>query len=92
MSTTPTHSARASAPTRRRSASTPRAAYRNEVRTRLDDPAYEALLVFQQIHGIDSVSSALARVVKAHLLGMVGMLPVEISGVSAAVSQVETHA
>jgi hypothetical protein len=84
-----TPSARASAPARvrRRGASNaPRAAARNEVKSRLDDPTYEALLFFQRMHGIESTSSALARIAKAHLLGMVGMLPADISGVSAGAS------
>jgi hypothetical protein len=87
MNTTP--AARASAPSRtRRNASHTRAPYRNEVKTRLDDSTYEALLFFQRVHGIESISSALARAVKGHLLGMVGMLPADISGVSAAASQI----
>jgi hypothetical protein len=95
MNSNSTPSARASAPAkvrRRGPGNAGRAAYRNEVRTRLDDPTYEALLFFQQLHGIDSVSSALAKAVKGHLLGMVGMLPAEISGVSADMSQCETRA
>ncbi|EIF30939.1 hypothetical protein BCh11DRAFT_06451 [Burkholderia sp. Ch1-1] len=88
-----TPAGRASAPARarRRSPGTAnRAPYRNEVRARLDDPTYEALLFYQRLHGIESVSSAMARALKGHLLGMVGMLPAEISGVSAHPSQVET--
>lgn len=59
-----------------------RAPYRNEVKTRLDDRTYEALLRYQAIHGTDSVSAALARLTGQVLLGVIGILPAEISGVS----------
>ncbi|WP_227242447.1 hypothetical protein [Paraburkholderia caribensis] len=71
MSTIPTHSARASAPTRRRSASAPRAAYRNEVKTRLRDDVYCRLQDFKQAHFIESDSAALARLVEILLCGIV---------------------
>lgn len=80
-----TPAGRASAParTRRRSPGTAnRAPYRNEVKSRIDDPTYEALLFFQRMHGIESTSMAIARALKSHLLGMVGMLPADISGIS----------
>lgn len=94
MKPNPTPSARASAParTRRRSpGSVNRAPYRNEVKTRLTDIQYHALQRFRAIHGIDSDSSALARAVSIALLGLVGMLPAEISGVCAEASQTGTH-
>lgn len=89
-----TPAGRASAPgrTRRRGPGTAnRAPYRNEVKTRLDDSTYEALVFFQRMHGIESVSSALARAVKSHLFGMVGILPADISGVSPSTSQSGTN-
>lgn len=90
MSTIPTPSARASAPvrTRRRSPGTAnRAPYRNEVKSRFDDPTYEALLKYQAIYGIESTSAALVRITRMALLGVIGMLPAEISGVCAEASQ-----
>lgn len=59
-----------------------RALYRNEVKTRLDDPTYDALLRYQQLHGIDSIASALSRLARTSLFGVIGMLPAELSGVS----------
>ncbi|BEU21596.1 hypothetical protein [Paraburkholderia sp. 22B1P] len=64
-----------------------RAPFRNEVKSRFDDPTYEALLKYQAIHGIESTSAALARITRMALLGVIGMLPAEISGVSADASQ-----
>ena len=60
-----------------------RAEYRNEVKTRLDDPCYEALQMFKQLNGIDSDSAALARIVKLSLFGVVGTLPTSYLTVSA---------
>lgn len=65
-----------------------RAAYRNEVKTRLDDRTYEALLRYQAIHGTDSISAALARIAGMALLGVIGILPSELSGVSDSASHV----
>jgi hypothetical protein len=59
-----------------------RAPFRNEVKTRLDDRTYEALLRYQAIHGADSISAAVARLLGQGLLGVVGILPAEISGIS----------
>lgn len=64
-----------------------RAIYRNEVKTRLDDRTYDALLRYQAIHGADSLSAALARVAGTALLGVIGILPADISGVSDEVAQ-----
>lgn len=71
--------------------SRPRAAYRNEVKTRLDDRTYDALLRYQAIHGTDSLSAALARVAGISLLGVIGILPEDISGVSAGSGQIGSH-
>lgn len=59
-----------------------RAEFRNEVKTRLRDRAYEALQLYKEVHGIDSDSAALARIAEIALFGAVGTLPVAISGVS----------
>lgn len=69
-----------------------RAPFRNDVKTRLDDRTYEALLRYQAIHGVDSISAALARVTGVALLGVIGILPADISGVSPEASQAGTHA
>jgi hypothetical protein len=66
---------------------TRRANYRNEVKTRLDDRTYDALLRYQALHGSESISSAAARALGTALLGVIGILPADISGVSADVSQ-----
>jgi len=66
----------------------PRAAYRNEVKTRVPDHVYSALLLYMELNQLDSVSAALARIAAQHLLGSVGILPAQISGVSATSSQV----
>lgn len=68
-----------------------RAPFRNEVKTRLDDRTYEALLKYQAIHGADSISAALARLTGQVLLGVIGILPAEISGVSDEPSHVGTR-
>ncbi|CAM2143736.1 protein of unknown function [Pararobbsia alpina] len=67
-----------------------RAAFRNEVKTRLDDLTYEALQRYQAIHGIESTSAAMQRALRMSLLGVIGMLPPEISGVSADLGEVGT--
>ncbi|HDR9834687.1 hypothetical protein [Burkholderia multivorans] len=64
-----------------------RAEYRNEVKTRLRDVAYEALQTWKALHGIDSDSAALARLTELMLFGAVGTLPAQLVGVSAAVGQ-----
>lgn len=69
---------------------TRRAAYRNEVKTRLDDRTYEALLRYQALHGTDSLSSALARITGMALLGVIGILPADLSGVSDDVGRIGT--
>ncbi|AYJ74325.1 hypothetical protein phiE131_059 [Burkholderia phage phiE131] len=60
-----------------------RAEYRNEVKTRLRDPAYEALQTWKALHGIDSDSAALARLAELMLFGVVGTLPAQLVTVSA---------
>lgn len=86
---TPTPPGRASAPTRvrRRGPGTAnRVPYRNEVKTRLSDDEYEALLLFQRLHGVESASNMLRRCVQVALFGLIGSLPADISGISAGAS------
>jgi hypothetical protein len=59
-----------------------RAEYRNDVKTRLTDEEYEAMQTFKALHGIDSDSAALARIARLLLLGVVGTLPANLTGVS----------
>ncbi|AOZ06789.1 hypothetical protein [Cupriavidus malaysiensis] len=59
-----------------------RSEYRNEVKTRLRDRAYDALQVYKQVYGIESDSAALARIAEVALFGAVGTLPAPIAGVS----------
>jgi hypothetical protein len=59
-----------------------RAEYRNDVKTRLPDEEYEAMQTFKALHGIDSDSAALARIARLFLLGVVGNLPANLTGVS----------
>ncbi|GLC92342.1 MULTISPECIES: hypothetical protein [Cupriavidus] len=59
-----------------------RSEFRNEVKTRLRDRAYDALQLYKQVNGIESDSAALARIAEQHLFGAVGTLPVAIGGVS----------
>ncbi|EKS9800302.1 MULTISPECIES: hypothetical protein [Burkholderia] len=65
-----------------------RAEYRNEVKTRLRDAAYEALQTWKALHGIDSDSAALARLTELMLFGAVGTLPAQLVAVSAGVGQI----
>ncbi|HEV2594152.1 MAG TPA: hypothetical protein VGU01_02995 [Sphingomicrobium sp.] len=60
-----------------------RAVYRNEVKTRLEDPVYEGMQAFKALNGIDTDSAALARITKLFLFGTVGTLPANLVGVSA---------
>lgn len=67
-----TPAGRASAPARaRRRTSASRAAYRNEVKTRLRDEVYVRLQDFKQAHFIESDSAALARLAEILLCGIV---------------------
>ncbi|WP_175760655.1 hypothetical protein [Burkholderia anthina] len=65
-----------------------RAEYKNEVKTRLDDEEYDAMLTFKALFGIDSDSAAMKRIVRLYLLGVVGTLPARLVGVSADVGQI----
>ncbi|WP_176077477.1 hypothetical protein [Burkholderia dolosa] len=65
-----------------------RAEYRNEVKTRLRDVAYEALQTWKALHGIDSDSAALARLTELMLFGAVGTLPAQLVAVSADMGQI----
>ncbi|WP_042295868.1 hypothetical protein [Paraburkholderia bannensis] len=60
-----------------------RAAYRNEVKTRMSDRPYEAMQAWKVLHGIDSDSAALNRIAELFLLGAVGTLPPQLVAVSA---------
>lgn len=62
--------------------SSARAAYRNEVKTRLTDRTYDGLRAYMALHGIDHVSVALERVANLYLFGTVGTLPANLLGVS----------
>jgi hypothetical protein len=64
-----------------------RAEYRNEVKTRLRDVAYDALQTWKALHGIDSDSAALARLTELMLFGAVGTLPPQLVSVSAELGQ-----
>ncbi len=68
-------------PRRGASTSTRRAEFRNEIKTRLRDRAYEALQLYKRVNGIESDSAAVARLVDVAMFGLVGTLPAEISGV-----------
>jgi hypothetical protein len=61
-----------------------RAAYRNEVKTRLEDPVYEGMQAFKALNGIDTDSAALARITKLFLFGTVGTLPANLMDRNAA--------
>jgi hypothetical protein len=65
-----------------------RAEFRNEVKTRLEDPVYEGLQAYKALHGIDHDSAALARIAKLFLFGTIGTLPANLLSVSVASSQV----
>jgi hypothetical protein len=67
-----------------------RAAFRNEVKTRLEDPVYEGMQAYKALYGIDSDSAALARITKLFLFGTVGTLPANLVERSAASSQYGT--
>jgi hypothetical protein len=55
-----------------------RAAYRTEVKTRLTDTVYDRLQLFKQVHGIESDSAALARLIEMGLFGVLyGVLSLE---------------
>ena len=64
-----------------------RAEFRNEVKTRLTDEEYGAMQTFKALHGIESDSAALARITRLLLLGVVGTLPADLTGVSADLGQ-----
>lgn len=68
-----------------------RAEYRNEVKTRLPDRTYDAMMKFKTLHGIDSDSAALARIAELLLLGVVGNLPSNLLGRSDEVAQSGTR-
>lgn len=59
-----------------------RAEYRNEVKSRLRDPTYQALQKYKILYGIDSDSAALARIADQALLGVVGSIPDLVASIS----------
>jgi len=59
-----------------------RAEYRNPAKTMLRDRTYDAMQQFKAVYGIDSDSAALARIADLFLLGVVGTLPADLTGVS----------
>jgi hypothetical protein len=59
-----------------------RAEYRNEVKSRLRDPTYQALQKYKLLFGIDSDSAALARIADQALLGVVGSIPDLVASIS----------
>jgi hypothetical protein len=64
-----------------------RAAFRNEIKTRVEDPVYEGMQAYKALHGIDSDSAAVARILKLFLFGTVGTLPANLVAVSVAAAQ-----
>lgn len=64
-----------------------RAAFRNEVKTRVEDPVYDGIQAYKNLHGIDSDSAAVARILKLFLFGTVGTLPINLVGVSSMPAQ-----
>lgn len=68
-----------------------RAAYRNEIKTRVEDPVYEGMQAYKALHGIDSDSAAVARILKLFLFGTVGTLPANLIGVSVSTAQNGAH-
>lgn len=60
-----------------------RTEYRNEVKTRLPDRAYDGMQAFKALYGIDSDSAALARIAELFLFGTVGNLPANLLARSA---------
>ena len=64
-----------------------RTEYRNEVKTRLSDRAYEGMQAFKALHGIESDSAALSRITDLMLFGTVGNLPANLIDRSAGAAQ-----
>lgn len=67
-----------------------RAEYRNEVKSRLRDPTYQALQKYKLLFGIDSDSAALARIADQALLGVVGSIPDLVAAISDEAANVGT--
>lgn len=61
---------------------TGRAPARNEVKMRLDDDEYCALLAWKKLNGYESEGGTAKRIMRLFLLGAVGTLPTPIEGVS----------
>ena len=64
-----------------------RTEYRNEVKTRLSDRAYQGLQAFKALQGIGSDSAALARITEILLFGTIGNLPLNLIECSAGTDQ-----
>lgn len=47
-----------------------RAEYRNEVKTRVSDAIFDRLQLFKELHGIESDSAAVARILEMALFGV----------------------
>jgi hypothetical protein len=47
---------------------------RNEVKSHVRDRTYDALQLYMQVHGQESVSAAVNRILEQHLFGAVGVL------------------
>ncbi len=68
-----------------------RTEYRNEVKTRLSDRAYEGMQAFKALHGIESDSAELSRITDLMLFGTVGNLPANLIDRSANAAQSGTR-
>lgn len=47
-----------------------RAEFRNEIKTRVSDAIFDRLQLFKELHGIESDSAAMARLLEAALFGV----------------------
>ncbi|SFB68832.1 hypothetical protein SAMN05216321_101135 [Cupriavidus sp. OV038] len=54
---------------------------RNEVKSHVRDRTYDALQLYMQVHGQESVSAAVNRILEQHLFGAVGTLPPPMVGI-----------
>ncbi|OBU84569.1 hypothetical protein [Chromobacterium subtsugae] len=52
-----------------------RADRKNHVKSSLTDRTYDAMQRYMELHGIDTESAAVARILDLALLGMVGSIP-----------------
>lgn len=54
---------------------------RNEVKSHVRDRTYDALQLYMQVHGQESVSAAVNRILEQHLFGAVGVLPASMAAI-----------